>query len=102
MITTQATAPATYTEALSRGGALVGEMRVLLAAWQPGRAWGLLPVVAALALVLGGTAVLDVVRGTATSLGETHHALDLAGVAVLWLVAREERTASLPRRLTTA
>jgi predicted anti-sigma-YlaC factor YlaD len=75
---------------------------LLLAAWQPGRAWGLLPVVAALALVLGGTAVLDVVRGTATSVGETHHVLDLAGVAVLWLVAREERTATHPRRLTTA
>ena len=43
---------------------------LLLAAWQPARAWGLFPVVAALALVLGGTAVLDVVRGTATSLGE--------------------------------
>jgi predicted anti-sigma-YlaC factor YlaD len=67
---------------------------LLLAAWQPARAWGLFPVVAALALVMGATAVLDVLRGTATSLGEAHHALDLAGVAVLWLVAREERTSA--------
>ena len=41
---------------------------------------------------MGGTAILDVVRGTATSLGEAHHLLDLAGVAVLWWVAREAQT----------
>jgi predicted anti-sigma-YlaC factor YlaD len=64
---------------------------LLVAAWQPARAWGLLPVVAALALVMGGTAVLDVARGTASSLGEVHHVLDLAGVALLWWVARDER-----------
>lgn len=67
---------------------------LLVAAWQPARAWGLLPVVAALACVMGGTAVVDVVRGTATSVGEVHHLLDLAGVAVLWWVARDAR--SLP------
>jgi predicted anti-sigma-YlaC factor YlaD len=71
---------------------------LLLAAWQPARAWGLFPVVAALALVMGGTAILDVVRGTATSLGEAHHVLDLAGVALLWLVAREERATGSSRR----
>jgi predicted anti-sigma-YlaC factor YlaD len=71
---------------------------LLLAAWQPARAWGLLPVVAALAFVLGGTAVLDVVRGTATSIGEAHHLLDLAGVAFLWWVAREERVAARSSR----
>lgn len=70
---------------------------LLVAAWQPARAWGLLPVVAALALVMGGTAVLDVARGTASSLGEVHHVLDLAGVALLWWVARDERL-GLPTR----
>ena len=40
---------------------------------------------------------LDVVRGTATSLGEVHHLLDLAGVALLWLVAQEARR-RCPRR----
>lgn len=69
---------------------------LLVAAWQPARAWGLLPVVAALACVMGGTAVLDVVRGTASSLGEAHHVLDLAGVAVLWWVARDAGTTALP------
>lgn len=64
---------------------------LLVAAWQPARAWGLLPVAAALACVMGGTAVVDVVRGTATSVGEVHHLLDLAGVAMLWWVARDDR-----------
>ncbi len=62
---------------------------LLVAAWQPARAWGLLPVIAALGLVLAGTAVLDVARGTASGLGEAHHVLDLAGLALLWWVARE-------------
>jgi predicted anti-sigma-YlaC factor YlaD len=74
---------------------------LLVAAWQPARAWGLLPVVAALALVMGGTAVLDVARGTASSVGEVHHVLDLAGVALLWWVARDARldTGTAGRRL---
>jgi predicted anti-sigma-YlaC factor YlaD len=71
---------------------------LLVAAWQPARAWGLLPVIAALGLVLAGTAVLDVVRGTASGFGEAHHALDLAGLVLLWWVAREDRGAALPRR----
>jgi predicted anti-sigma-YlaC factor YlaD len=71
---------------------------LLVAAWQPARAWGLLPVAGALALVLGLTAVLDVVDGTASGFGEAHHVLDLAGVALLWLVAREGRSAGAVRR----
>lgn len=63
---------------------------LLVAAWQPARAWGLLPLAASLALVLGGTAVLDVTQGRAGSLGEAHHLLDLAGVVFLWRVAHDE------------
>ncbi len=62
---------------------------LLVAAWQPARAWGLLPVAAALALVMAGTALLDLVDGRASTIGEAHHLLDVAGVALLWLVARE-------------
>jgi predicted anti-sigma-YlaC factor YlaD len=65
---------------------------LLVAAWQPARAWGLLPVIAALGLVMAGTAVVDVVRGTASGLGEAHHVLDLAGLALLWWVAHEEQS----------
>jgi predicted anti-sigma-YlaC factor YlaD len=67
---------------------------LLVAAWQPARAWGLLPVAAALAAVMAGTAAIDLVDGTATSVGEAHHLLDLAGVAFLWLVARDARSGS--------
>lgn len=76
---------------------------LLVAAWQPARAWGLLPVAAALAVVMAGTAVLDVFDGSASTSGESHHVLDLAGVALLWLVARDEqRPATLPRRPSAA
>ena len=57
-------------------------------------------MVTALALVLGGTAVLDVVRGTTAGLSEVHHLLDLAGVAFLWLVARDDAR-SVPGRSST-
>jgi predicted anti-sigma-YlaC factor YlaD len=66
---------------------------LLVAAWQPARAWGLLPVAAALAAVMCATAVLDLADGRVSSVGEAHHLLDLAGVALLWLVAREARPA---------
>ncbi len=62
---------------------------LLVAAWQPARAWGLLPVAAVLCLVVLGTTVLDVLDGSASSGGEAHHLLDVAGLALLWLVARE-------------
>jgi predicted anti-sigma-YlaC factor YlaD len=62
---------------------------LLVAAWQPARAWGLIPAASALALVMGATAVLDVLHGRASGLGEAHHVLDLAGITFLWLVARE-------------
>jgi predicted anti-sigma-YlaC factor YlaD len=70
----------------------------LVAALQPARAWGLLPVAAALAAVMCGTALLDLADGRVSSLSEAHHLLDLAGVACLWLVAREVRPAVLRGR----
>ena len=75
---------------------------LLVAAWQPARAWGLLPVIAALGLVMAGTAVVDVARGTATGFGEAHHVLDLAGLVLLWLVAREERASARRGGFATA
>jgi predicted anti-sigma-YlaC factor YlaD len=64
---------------------------LLVAAWQPARAWGLLPLAAALACVMFGTSVLDVLDGRVSTLGEAHHLLNLAGVAFLWSVARDLR-----------
>lgn len=62
---------------------------LLVAAWQPARAWGLLPLAAALALFIGFSTVLDLVDGATSGGGEAHHLLDVAGVALLWVVARE-------------
>ena len=75
---------------------------LLVAAWQPARAWGLLPLAAALVLVMASTSVLDVVDGRATATGEAHHLLNLAGVAFLWLVARATRPAPVRRPAATA
>lgn len=61
---------------------------LLVVVWQPERAWGLLRVVAALGLVMGGTAVSDTVWGNTSSLGEAQHLLELAGVVLVWPVAR--------------
>ncbi len=62
---------------------------LLVAAWQPARAWGLLPVAGVLCLVVVGTAVLDMLDGSASSSGEAQHLLDVAGLALLWLIARD-------------
>jgi predicted anti-sigma-YlaC factor YlaD len=64
---------------------------LLWAAWQPRRALGLLPMVVALAGTMFATAVIDVVRGQAPALGEAHHLLDLAGLALLWALAHPPR-----------
>jgi len=59
----------------------------LFAAWRPLRALGLLPFTAALSIGLLGTAVFDVLNGRAIALTETTHLLELAGTALLWLLA---------------
>jgi predicted anti-sigma-YlaC factor YlaD len=70
---------------------------LLVAAWQPARAWGLLPLAAALVLFVGFSTVLDLVDGTASGGGEAHHLLDVAGVALLSVVAREAGAPPLRR-----
>ena len=61
---------------------------LLFAAWQPGRARGLLPmaIVLAGAQVLGS--VIDVVSGRSPVVSEAHHALELVGILLLWLLCR--------------
>jgi predicted anti-sigma-YlaC factor YlaD len=64
---------------------------LLYAAWRPARAVGLLPIAAALAACMVVTAVADIVDGRAHALGEGTHVLELAGVALLWLLAGAPR-----------
>lgn len=62
---------------------------LLVAAWQPRRASGLLPMTVALAGAMIVTAALDVAAGRAPVVGEAHHVLDLLGVLALWLLSRQ-------------
>ena len=64
---------------------------LLYAAWRPVRAFGLLPLAGALACAFTVTAAADVVSGRAGAIGEAHHLLDVAGVALLWLLAGAPR-----------
>ncbi|MCZ7535776.1 MAG: zf-HC2 domain-containing protein [Acidimicrobiia bacterium] len=69
----------------------------LYAALRPARTLaivsGLLPVTTALVACLVGTALLDVAAGRTTAIGEVHHATEIAGLAILWLMSRGERSA---------
>jgi predicted anti-sigma-YlaC factor YlaD len=59
----------------------------LFAAIRPARAWGMLPLVAALVGCLIATSVVDVTSRHA-GFGETTHGLELVGLACLWALAR--------------
>ena len=73
---------------------------LLWAAWQPHRASGLLPMALALGFAIALTAGIDLVQGDAGAGAEAHHVLDLAGIVLLYLLARpaDERAPSLRRR----
>jgi predicted anti-sigma-YlaC factor YlaD len=61
---------------------------LLFAALRPARAWGMLPLVGAVAAALGATAVIDVAGGNATLATESAHLLELVGLLILWNIAR--------------
>ena len=56
--------------------------------WRPARAYGMLPLVAAVVGCLAITTAVDVVRGTATLLNESAHLLEVMGLAAVWEMAR--------------
>ncbi len=71
----------------------VGAMAVALAlgllytAHRPTRAYGILPVVAALAVTMLGAATVDVARGSAVLLSESVHLLEAIGFVLVWMLA---------------
>jgi predicted anti-sigma-YlaC factor YlaD len=71
----------------------------LLLAWMPSRAWGALPVVAALVAALVGTSAADLLTGHALVGRELVHALELAGLGCLWVLARRVPRSSVVLRL---
>lgn len=81
----------------------VGAMAVALAlgllytAHRPTRAYGILPVVAALAVTMLGAATVDVARGSAVLLSESVHVLEAIGFVLVWMLAGMP---GRPRRLS--
>jgi predicted anti-sigma-YlaC factor YlaD len=61
---------------------------MLVAAWQPRRASGLLPVALALGAGMVLTGAADVIAGHSPAVGEAHHVLELLGLLALWRLAR--------------
>lgn len=67
----------------------------LVVAWRPGRAGGLLPVAAVVALLATATSLADVTAGTASLAQEAGHLLQLVGTGALWALDRRQGRASL-------
>jgi predicted anti-sigma-YlaC factor YlaD len=61
----------------------------LVTAARPATAAGLLPTAAALALCLVGVMIVDIATGQTGVPHELVHATELAGVALVWLIARD-------------
>ncbi len=57
------------------------------AAWKPHRAFGLLPFTAALVATTSVSILADIITGSRTPLRELIHVTELAGLALLWMVA---------------
>jgi predicted anti-sigma-YlaC factor YlaD len=68
---------------------------LLYVAARPARAYGILPIVTALALTMFVTATIDIATGRANSLGEAHHLLEISGLVLVWMLAGRPA----PRRL---
>jgi predicted anti-sigma-YlaC factor YlaD len=72
-------------------------LALLLAAWHPARASGLLPMAVPLAVILTAIAVVDLTQGRTTAGAESLHVLEVAGVLLLWRIARRDGDTRAPR-----
>jgi predicted anti-sigma-YlaC factor YlaD len=70
---------------------------LLVAAWQPRRAAGLLPAALAVAAAMAVASITDVAIGHTGAMAEARHVLDVLGLAALWLVARSGAVPAAPR-----
>jgi predicted anti-sigma-YlaC factor YlaD len=70
---------------------------LLVVAWKPERAAGVLPVVAAVVICLLGSSFIDIVSGRAAPGAEVSHAPELVGLVAVWLLARSPNVSSRPR-----
>jgi predicted anti-sigma-YlaC factor YlaD len=68
----------------------------LFAAWRPLRAYGMVPLVAALVAGLAVTTSVDVMEGRTLVTTEAIHLTDVIGLALLWALARIAPTSEGP------
>jgi predicted anti-sigma-YlaC factor YlaD len=71
----------------------------LVLAWLPSRAWGALPVVAVMVAFLSALSITDVATGHAQLASEAVHALQVAALACLWVLAQRLPRMSVVLRL---
>ncbi len=60
---------------------------VLLAAWRPGRARGLMPFALTLGIAIPVFAVIDLINENLTTGGGIHHVAQMVGLALVWVVS---------------
>jgi predicted anti-sigma-YlaC factor YlaD len=58
----------------------------LFVAWRPDRAYGMVPFAAAFTFALSTAAIIDLINGASTLLRESAHLIELAGLALLWIL----------------
>ncbi len=58
----------------------------LFVAWRPDRAYGMVPFAATFTLALSISAIIDLVNGASTLVRESPHLVELAGLAMLWVL----------------
>ena len=61
---------------------------LLVVAWRPDRAAGVLPVIGVVVLCLLASSVVDIISGRAAPGAEVSHAPELVGLVAVWLLAR--------------
>lgn len=82
----------------------IGAMSVALALGllytvrNPSRAYGILPITAALAFTMLVSAVVDVIRDSTPLLGEAIHVLEVMGFALVWMLAGRPGSPRFVRR----
>lgn len=61
-------------------------MAFLFVAWRPDRAYGMVPFAATFTFALSISALIDLLNGASTLLRESAHLIELAGLALLWVL----------------
>jgi predicted anti-sigma-YlaC factor YlaD len=61
-------------------------LALLYVAWRVDRAYGMVPFAVTFTLAIGASAIIDLVRGASSFGIESLHVVELAGLAMLWLL----------------